>query len=69
MPRGKKRYSAPIEVDPSPLYAVKVNPDGTLDHSAAFDPQYKERCPECQEIFTIKEGHECPSSQSTENLT
>jgi hypothetical protein len=37
---GKLVWITPFEFDPSPLCAVEVRPDGTLDHSGAFDPRY-----------------------------
>jgi hypothetical protein len=68
MPRGRRRYnSEPFEFDPNPIYAVKVNPDGSLDHSAAFDPQYSFRCDQCQKVFPLKDpDHDCNPSSGTE---
>lgn len=62
--RGKKNYGKPFEFDPSPLYAVEVNEDGTLDHSGAYDPLYYERCDECEEVYVKAENHDCPSLHS-----
>jgi hypothetical protein len=46
------------EVDPSPLYRVNVLPDGTLDHSGAFDPKYEGECEACGERFVLGDGHD-----------
>lgn len=69
MPRGKKRYETPERGEPlsSPLYAVKVNPDGTLDHSVAFDPKYREVCPECKHSKVRNaECQNCKASSDTQ---
>jgi len=58
MPRGKKRYTEEFKFDPSPEFAVKVNPDGSLDHSNAYDPKYVGYCEECKTRYPLKEGHE-----------
>lgn len=41
---GKTIYTKAVEFDESPLYAVEVRADGTLDHSSAFDPKYECEC-------------------------
>ena len=55
---GKMKYVQELEFDPSPLYAVKVNADGTLDHSVAYDPMYT--C-ECEKIEGRHPRRECGS--------
>lgn len=44
MPDRRRYYQKEVEFDPSPLYAVEVNADGSLDHSSAFDPKYECEC-------------------------
>lgn len=52
---GRKVWVEPTEVDDSPLYRVKVNPDGTLDHTGAFDPRYEQECVKCGERRLMNE--------------
>jgi hypothetical protein len=38
--RTLRKYRKPLEFDPSPLYAVERQADGTFSHWMAFDPKY-----------------------------
>lgn len=49
----------------SPLYAVEVLPNGELDHSAAYDPDYCERCETCGVVYAKALEHDCEEKQET----
>lgn len=65
--RGYERTGASGEPLDSPLFRVRVLPDGQLDHSQAYDPKYTAECEKCETRYPIKEGHECPPQDDTTN--
>lgn len=56
---GRLLHTEELDVDPSPLYRVQQNPDGTFDHSGAFDPKYEYECEQCGERRLVTEVCEC----------
>jgi hypothetical protein len=70
--RTLRKYSKPLEFDPSPLYHVEVvydeNGIGHLDHSGAFDPRYECECDDIEGRHSIKECGQKEGIRGTDDV-